>query len=52
MAYSNFTFDKIRKELSLITEDKTDLFSYITEVKADEYFSKNTLCCSQSDRSY
>lgn len=40
MAYSNFTFDKIRKELNLITEDKTGLFSHITEVKTDEYFSK------------
>jgi len=41
MAYSNFTFDKIRKELNLMTEDKTGLFSHITEVQADEYFSKS-----------
>jgi hypothetical protein len=41
MAYSNFTFDKIRKELNLITEDKTGLFSHISEVKTDEYFSKS-----------
>jgi hypothetical protein len=41
MAYSNFTFDKIRKELNLMTEDKTGLFSHIAEVKADEYFSKS-----------
>ncbi len=41
MAYSNFTFDKIRKDLNLMTEDKTGLFSHITEVKTDEYFSKS-----------
>jgi hypothetical protein len=41
MAYSNFTFDKVRKDLNLITKDKSGLFSHITEVKADEYFSKS-----------
>ena len=41
MAYSNFTFDKVRKELNLITENKTGLFSHIAEVKVDEYFSKS-----------
>jgi hypothetical protein len=41
MAYSNFTFDKIRKELNIIIKDKTGLFSHITEVKTDEYFSKS-----------
>jgi hypothetical protein len=39
MSYSNFTFDKIKKELNLVTEDKTGLFSHITEIKIDEYFS-------------
>lgn len=41
MAYSNFTFDKVRKELNLITEDKAGLFSQITEVKTDAYFAKS-----------
>ena len=41
MAYSNFTFDKIKKELNLITEDKTGLFSHIAEVEADKYFSES-----------
>jgi len=41
MAYSSFTFDKIRKELHLTTEDKAGLFSHIAEVEIDEYFLKH-----------
>jgi len=40
MAYSNFTFDKVKKDLNLTTVDKTGLFSHITEAETDEYFSK------------
>jgi len=43
MAYSNFTFDKVKKELNLTTEDKTGLFSHIAEVEADKYFSESLI---------
>ncbi len=41
MSYSNFTFDKVKKELNLIPTDKTGLFSHIDEAEPDEFFSKS-----------
>ncbi len=41
MPYSTFTFEKIKKDLSLSTIDKMGLFSHITGVETDEMFSKS-----------
>lgn len=43
MAYSHFTFDKIKNDLHLIIKDQAGLFNNVTAAKTDEHFLHSLL---------